>query len=175
MTEWMTGNDGVQVGLDDFGHVLIRNSADPAEYLVFGELEFAEFLAAAKAGNLDHFVTDVDDLVQLKSADEWGRPRCQEIIRYVDTLVPVQCGMTEDHDGDCDPLPLTPDIDEILTGAYVTVMPVDASGLVEQLTAPAMVFTQCPKCTTEYNSARHLECPECNATIPGRPVFPGRR
>lgn len=108
MTEWMSGNDGVQVGRDDFGHVLIRNSADRASYLVFVESEFAVFLAAAKAGNLDHFVTDADELVQLRSADEWGRPQCQEVIRYVDTLEPVQCGMTEDHDGDCDPLPIYP-------------------------------------------------------------------
>jgi hypothetical protein len=49
--------------------------------------------------------------VELAATDDWGRPRCQEIIRYVDTHEQVQCGMTEDHDGDCDPLPVWPDVE----------------------------------------------------------------
>ena len=57
MTTWHSGcpNNAacVEVAADEFGHILVRNSADPADYLAFTRAEFAAFIDAVKAGAFD--------------------------------------------------------------------------------------------------------------------------
>ena len=65
MTTWHSGcpNNAacVEVAADEFGHILIRNSADPADYLAFTRVEFAAFIDAVKRGEFDQLTrTDAE-------------------------------------------------------------------------------------------------------------------
>ena len=59
MTEWksssLCGGHGscVEVGRCRDGHVEVRNSRYPQEFLAFNPSEWAEFIAAVKAGEFD--------------------------------------------------------------------------------------------------------------------------
>lgn len=47
----------------------------------------------------------------VEATDDWGRPRCQQIDTYVDVDETYQCALVAGHDGDCDPLPVWPNVE----------------------------------------------------------------
>lgn len=58
------------------------------------------------------FILETPGAIVLKPTDDWGRARCREIGVYADVDAKFQCAMTVGHDGDCDPLPIQPDVTE---------------------------------------------------------------
>lgn len=53
----------------------------------------------------------LDSTPLLAATDDWGRPRCQRIGTYVDVDETYQCALVAGHEGECDPLPIYPDVE----------------------------------------------------------------